>query len=50
VLAEVRWLRDFRPESDVEPGMGVRFVNLREDDARRIRAFLAHRPPMLFEP
>lgn len=49
VLGEVRWVREYSPDGDGEPGIGVRFVSLRKDDAERIHAFLEQRPAMLFE-
>jgi uncharacterized protein (TIGR02266 family) len=49
VLGEVRWVREYSPQSDVHPGMGVRFVSLRKDDAARINKFIEYRPPILFD-
>jgi uncharacterized protein (TIGR02266 family) len=49
VLGEVRWVREYSPDSDAPPGFGVRFVSLRKDDASRIHAFIDHRPALLFD-
>jgi uncharacterized protein (TIGR02266 family) len=49
VLGEVRWVREYSPDGDAAPGLGVRFISLRKDDAARIQAFLEHRPALLFE-
>jgi len=47
-VGRVRWLRVYSESSDTGPGMGVRFEDLRPEDARRIRAFLAKRAPLFF--
>jgi hypothetical protein len=45
----VRWVREFSETSDTGPGMGVRFEQLSSQTAKRIRQFLASRPPLFFE-
>jgi uncharacterized protein (TIGR02266 family) len=51
ILAEgiVRWHRLYVDTSDLSPGMGVQFEPLAERDAARIRNFMAHREPLLFD-
>ena len=47
---EVRWLRDLRNDSaDVQPGMGLRFVGLPEEDKRAIKAFTEARNPLFYD-
>lgn len=46
---EVRWVRPFSPDIDAPTGMGVRFVDLPERDANRIRSFLKSRPPIFYD-
>jgi uncharacterized protein (TIGR02266 family) len=44
----VCWTRDVASESDVWPGMGVRFENVPEAVEQCIRSFLATREPLFF--
>jgi len=37
---EVAWTRDFRKASDLEPGMGLRFLDLPEDLVAKIGAWV----------
>ncbi len=37
---EVVWTRDFRKSSDLEPGMGLRFLDLPQDLAVKIEAWI----------
>ncbi len=46
---EVRWVREYGEHSDVPPGVGIRFLDLRADALARIEAFLAHREPLFFD-
>ncbi len=46
---EVRWLREYNEESDVPPGMGVKFLTLVEGADKSIEKFLAQRDPMFFD-
>ncbi|MBI5486551.1 MAG: TIGR02266 family protein [Deltaproteobacteria bacterium] len=46
----VSWVRDYDPKTpDITPGMGLKFINLRDDDRRAIETFLKRRVPMFFE-
>lgn len=49
VLAEVRWLREYNPASDVNPGMGLEFVNLSDEDKQRIQAFIKNRETLFYD-
>lgn len=49
VRGEVRWVRPFSADIEAHPGMGVRFVDLSEHDAARIRTFLKSRPPIYYD-
>jgi len=40
VLAEVVWNRTYSKSEEYEPGMGVRFVEISEEDAEEIRRFV----------
>lgn len=43
---QVVWLRSFRRKSSLEPGMGLRFLDLAEDVAERIDCWVrGHEPP-----
>jgi uncharacterized protein (TIGR02266 family) len=48
-VGEVRWLRDYSEHSNVPPGLGVRFVELPEDDAKIIDDFLKDREPLFYD-
>lgn len=48
-LARVMWIREHLPDSDGHPGMGLEFVELREEDRRRIVNFVTLRATMLYE-
>lgn len=37
---EVTWTRDFRKSSGLEPGMGLRFLDLPEETAAKIEAWI----------
>jgi uncharacterized protein (TIGR02266 family) len=50
LLAEVRWIRSYVAEYDVSAGIGLRFLDAREDLLARIRSFLRARDPMIYEP
>jgi len=46
----VVWVREYDPKTpDVTPGMGLKFLMLREDDRKAIEGFLKRRVPMFFE-
>lgn len=49
VEAVVRWLRLFNETSDVPPGLGLQFVDLSDEDAQAIRAFVARRAPLFWD-
>jgi type IV pilus assembly protein PilZ len=46
---EVRWIRVFSEESNVPPGMGIKFDALDAADVRSIEQFLAQREPLFYE-
>ncbi len=48
-LVRVMWFREHLPDSDGHPGMGLEFVNLAEEDRRRIVAFVGIRATILYE-
>lgn len=47
--AIVAWVRNAEG-SGAEPGMGLRFFALKDEDRRAIERFMKLRPPMLYEP
>jgi uncharacterized protein (TIGR02266 family) len=49
VEAVVRWLRLFNDGSDVPPGLGLQFVDLSDEDAHTIRAFVERRAPLFWD-
>jgi uncharacterized protein (TIGR02266 family) len=50
VTCEVRWVRPYNPDTpDMQPGMGVRFANIRPADVLRIESFVREREPMFFD-
>jgi|SRR5688572_17742526 len=48
-VGEVRWLRVYSEQSNVEPGMGLKFIEIAPDAVKRIEAFLAQRDPLFYE-
>jgi uncharacterized protein (TIGR02266 family) len=48
-LGEVRWVRLFSEDSNVEPGMGVSFTQISAQAVQRVQAFLAQREPIFYE-
>ncbi len=46
---EVRWIRIFNEQSDMPPGMGVKFVDVDEASITAINAFLSRRDPLFFD-
>lgn len=48
-VGEVRWSRDYSEHSNVPPGLGVRFVELPESDAKVIENFLKDREPIFYD-
>ena len=49
VEAVVRWLRLFNDGSDVPPGLGLQFVDLSDEHAHAIRAFVERRAPLFWD-
>jgi len=46
----VAWVREYgEATSDVSPGMGIRFVDLSEEDTEAIRSFLQAREPLFID-
>lgn len=48
-LGEVRWVREYSEQSNIPPGMGVRFLRLSATSQRQIDRFLAEREPMVVD-
>jgi uncharacterized protein (TIGR02266 family) len=48
-VCEVRWLREYAEQSDLGPGMGLRFTELSEGAPERIRKFLEQEEALFFE-
>ncbi len=48
-IGEVRWVREYSEQSNVPPGMGVRFAELEPGSLEAIEAFLAQREPLFFD-
>jgi uncharacterized protein (TIGR02266 family) len=46
---EVRWIRIFNEQSDMPPGMGVKFVDVDDASVTAINAFLSRRDPLFFD-
>jgi uncharacterized protein (TIGR02266 family) len=46
---EVRWVREYSEQSNVPPGMGVRFLRLEPGSVEAIERFLARREPIFFD-
>jgi uncharacterized protein (TIGR02266 family) len=46
---EVRWIRVFNEQSDMPPGMGVKFLDVDGGAVAAINAFLARRDPLFFD-
>lgn len=49
VEAEVRWLRPPNEASEVPPGLGLRFVDLKAKDRARIEAFTKRRDTIFYD-
>ncbi len=47
-IGEVHWIRDYCRDSDVPPGIGVKFLHLEEGGAETIQRFLRDRAPLIF--
>lgn len=45
----VCWVRDYSEESDVSPGLGVKFTSLSDEDEKRVLKFLESREPIFFD-
>lgn len=48
-VGEVRWVRVFSEDSNVEPGMGLRFTEISAQAVHRVQTFLAQREPIYYE-
>lgn len=48
-VGEVRWVRVFSETSNVPPGIGVRFLELRDNSLATIEAFLKDREPLFYD-
>lgn len=48
-VGEVRWVRLFNAESDMPPGMGLRFRELDPASDQAIERFLSHRDPIFYD-
>jgi len=50
IKGEVCWVRDYDPSnSSVDPGMGLRFLDLSDEDKARIEAFVEQREPIFYD-
>ena len=48
-VGEVRWVRQPHEDSDVGPGMGIRFMTLNLGSAEAIRRYVERRDPMFYD-
>jgi uncharacterized protein (TIGR02266 family) len=48
-LGEVRWVREFSENSNVPPGVGIRFLELAPDAQVAIEQFLQGREPLFWD-
>jgi uncharacterized protein (TIGR02266 family) len=48
-VCEVRWLREYTEQSDLDPGMGLRFVELSAGGPERIQKFLEQEEALFFD-
>ncbi|HYO96562.1 MAG TPA: TIGR02266 family protein [Polyangiaceae bacterium] len=48
-VGEVRWIRVFNADSDMPPGMGVRFLELQAGCEAAIERFLVRREPLFYD-
>jgi uncharacterized protein (TIGR02266 family) len=48
-IGEVRWVRVYSEDSNVEPGMGVRFTQISAQAVHRVQEFLAQREPLFYD-
>ncbi len=46
---EVRWTREPREGSDMQPGLGIRFLSLSDESNKIIERFVEQREPMFFD-
>ncbi|RJO63135.1 MAG: TIGR02266 family protein [Myxococcales bacterium] len=50
-VAEVRWSREYNPlYPETHPGMGLKFLSLREEDALKINEYIQHVREPYFHP
>jgi len=49
VQGEVRWAAEYNPASDCSPGLGLRFIDLKEEDRIRIERWVEHRETMFYD-
>ncbi len=49
-VGEVRWIRAVDRDGDEPAGLGIRFTQLQDDGADRVRRFLEQRAPMVVGP
>jgi uncharacterized protein (TIGR02266 family) len=48
-LGEVRWIREYVERSELPPGMGIRFIELSQENIERIEKFLSKREPLFYD-
>jgi uncharacterized protein (TIGR02266 family) len=48
-VGEVRWVRLYSENSNVPPGIGVRFLELRDNSLKIIETFLKDREPLFYD-
>lgn len=49
VKGEVRWIREHNPKSDLEGGVGLRFVKISDEDSKRIKTFVEFRETLFWD-
>ena len=46
----VQWVREYNPAiPDMEPGIGVKFVGLSDQDQQLLNRYIAENPPIFYE-
>ncbi|HVU00631.1 MAG TPA: TIGR02266 family protein [Polyangiaceae bacterium] len=48
-VGEVRWVRVYSEQSNVPPGLGLKFLGLSAADIARIETFLTNREPLFYD-
>jgi hypothetical protein len=48
-VGEVRWVREYSEQSNVGPGVGLRFISLEPGSLEAIESFLKDREPLFYD-